>query len=119
MVSYTFNRDTIVKNIFNDSTNYNIRIFNDFDVIEFCILVGISCIVVCLTNIKYQITTPRISELEKLFPEFSYFKVEQDHKQIIEMIMATNNRIDKLVSHFETIMVALGQRKASEEPLDI
>ena len=119
-MSYTFSRDTIVKNIFDESvTGCNIRTFNDFDAIVFCIFVGISYIVGYLAGSKFKITTSRISEFEGLFPEFPYYKANCGYKQIVEMITVTNDRIDKLVSYLETIMIVLGQRKASEDNLDI
>ena len=77
-------------------------------------------------NIYIEIKTPRIPEFEAIFPEFPYVADEHKHNNLInkinnleQLVISTNNRIDKLVSHFETIMIALGQRKASDDNLDI
>ena len=120
MASYTFPQDTIVKSIFNDNIiNSNVITFKYTDTIKFCVYVDNCYIIGYLTNARHQITTHKITEFEELFPEFPYYKANYERRQMIEMITTTNNRIDKVVSHLEALMIGLGQRKASEDNLDI
>ncbi len=67
----------------------------------------------------YSIITPRIPEFEAIFPEFPYFREVYNSNKLELKIAETNDRIDKIVSHLEALIIGLGQRKASEESLDI
>ncbi len=76
--------------------------------------------VIAFNNYTYAtLKSERVLALEELFPEFPYSKNTYNHKQTMKAIADTNNRIDKLVSHLETLMIALGQRKASEDNMEI
>ena len=66
-----------------------------------------------------SIETERIPEFEAIFPEFPYTREDYYYNNLETKIAETNNRIDKLVSHVEALIIGLGQRKASEESLDI
>jgi hypothetical protein len=67
----------------------------------------------------FTINGETLPEFEKLFPEFPYHRDVYNIKQVQNEIKNVNDRLDKLVSHMETIMIMLGQRSASDDNLQI
>lgn len=67
----------------------------------------------------YVIFTSKVPEFEAIFPVFPYVRDEYKMNKIEQKINETNDRIDKLVSHIETLMIALGHRPASSDNLII
>jgi hypothetical protein len=67
----------------------------------------------------YEVAVEQKPDFEAMFPEFPYNEQRYQFKQLSSKIEATNLRIDALVSHMEAAIIALGQRPASAESLEI
>ncbi len=75
--------------------------------------------IILYENSYVIITSPRNLEFESLFPCFPYYRDVYNFRLLEQKINTIDERVDRVASHLEALIIGLGQRKASEESLDI
>lgn len=66
-----------------------------------------------------QMTSEEHEQFTRQFPTFPYRKDEYFVSSVNERISRLENRVEAIISHFETIMVMLGERTATADPMEL